>query len=340
MTSEAEPNEIGQELDYEIEDLQSQIATLKRHLKIHATTILSADSTRQLLLRHRETLEEDSLFVSSETSSAVHDKVLSRIDAQHAHDQQCLYRTGAAVTTFKVRDPDPNAVDNGSVLGLRFEVMSKTRFLRPYYVMLNRPYPESRHLRVHRHTVPPCIPLPGLAARYLPAPSPPDATHQAKQDLLRFVRHVRREIVRYHNRAAVIGDLAEAAAAAAARGAAGGDEERGRERREGDEEEGDEEGEGEGEEAGAGTLVDVRAADPQAKQVSLAWADGRTGRLVMDDDGGVDKVVVFRYDEQDGETRRELVTGEDRRLEDVVRRVGWSTKTRTRTTSRQSRAAS
>ncbi|KAL2758553.1 hypothetical protein ACRALDRAFT_1068844 [Sodiomyces alcalophilus JCM 7366] len=328
MTSESE-HMISQELDNEIEDLQSQIASLKRHLKIQATTILSADSTRQLLLRHQQDLEEDSIFVSAETSPVVYDKLLSRIDAQNAHDQQCLYRTGIAVTTFKVRDPDPNAVDGGSILGLRFEVMSKARFLRPYYVMLNRPYPDSRHLRVHRHTVPPCIPLSGLAARYMPAPSPPDAAQQTKQkqDLPRFVRALRREITRYHNRAAVIGDLAEAAAA---RVAAYEDEERERREREGDE---DEEGQDR-----ADVLIDVRAADPQAKQVSLGWADGRTGRLVMDDDGGVDKAVVFRYDEHDRETRRELVAGDDRRLEDVVRRVG--SRTRTKVTSRQSRAGS
>ena len=39
--------------------------------------------------------------------------------------QQCLYRTVNPVTAFKVLDPDPNAVDDGHVLGLRFEVMSR-----------------------------------------------------------------------------------------------------------------------------------------------------------------------------------------------------------------------
>lgn len=217
------------------------------------------------------------------------------------------------------------------MLGLRFEVMSKTRFLRPYYVMLNRPYPDSRHLRVHRHTVPPCIPLAGLAARYMPGPSAPDATQQTKQDFPRFVRALRREIVRYHNRAAVIGDLAEAAAE---RVAAFEDEERERREREGNQ--GDEEEKEEDSRADA--LIDVRAADPQAKQVALGWADGRTGRLVLDNDGGIDQAVVFRYDEQDRETRRELVAGDDRRLEDVVRRVG--SKTRPTAASRPSRAGS
>jgi hypothetical protein len=38
------------------------------------------------------------------------------------HEQQSLYRLGAGATLFEARDPDPNAVDGGRVLGIRFDV--------------------------------------------------------------------------------------------------------------------------------------------------------------------------------------------------------------------------
>lgn len=194
-----------------------------------------------------------------------------------ARDQQCLYRICAGITAFKVRDPDPNAVDGGTVLGLRFEVMSKAQFCKPYFVMMNRPYPGSDFLKVHRHTVPPYIPLSGLAARHLPPPLVDDAVggDKVKQDLLHFARCLRKEIVRHHNRVGAIADIRRDIGIAD-NGAAGE------------------------------WIVDVSAADPEAKQVRLEWADGRLGRVVMDDDGLVTQAVVFEAEGRDRETMRGL----------------------------------
>lgn len=175
--------------------------------------------------------------------------------------------------------------------------MSKSRFLRPYYVMLNRPYPGSRRLRVHRHTVPPCIPLSGLAYRHLPPPpkvendAGSNALEPAEQDLVRFARELRREIVRYHNRAGAIGAISQAAAAAVVSDADDDDDD---------------------------DMVDVRAADPQAKQIELGWADGRTGRIILDDDGKIEKMVVYRFDVRDHETKRQML-GDSLHVDDVVR---------------------
>ncbi|KAM0282252.1 hypothetical protein ACHAQH_003116 [Verticillium albo-atrum] len=271
-------------LDTEITDLEEQVTSLKKELMIQATNIVASDNIRQ-------SLQDD----DSGILLALRERLLTRSDAQAAHDQQSLYRMGATITAFKMRDPDPNAVDNGKVLGIRFEIMSNARFLRPYFVLLNRPYPDSRHLRIHRHTVPPSIPLPGLAARHLPSPKPADADSQTTQDLSRFVRTLRREIVRYHNRAAVIGDLVKVAAQLDDSLATTADDR-------------------------STSLVDVRAADPQAKQAELGWADGRTGRLVMDDDGQLEKLVVFRNDARDRETTG-MLSGDSRRVEDIVRRL-------------------
>lgn len=268
---------------------------LKGQVRLQASVLLTAAPTRQAIAA--DTNAED---------------LQERLEKQTAYDQHCLYRACAGITTFRVRDPDPNAVDGGNVLGLRIEVMTRSKFLRPYFVLLNRPYsgdePRRRSLRVHRHTVPPCIPIGGLAARYLPAPPKPAVTggggdgdnaaaapRAKRQDLSRFVRCLRREIVRYHHRVSVIADL---------RRAVGLD---GRRR--------DAEGLAEGT-----PLLAISAADTEAKQVRVEWKDGRSGRLVIGDDGDVVKLVVFGDAGRDRELTRELLSG-GARLEHVARKL-------------------
>ncbi|KAK2014158.1 cenp-O kinetochore centromere component [Colletotrichum eremochloae] len=286
-----EPKDTAVEaLTQEINDLRAKAASLKKELKVKATALLSSELTRALLQDDKQ--KRSTLALPSESNPA-RDQVLSRSKAQDAHDQQCLYRACATVTTFKVQDPDPNAVDRGHVLGIRIEIMSDAKFRRPYYVMLNRPYKDSRHLRVHRHTVPPFIPLAALAARHLPAPKPADAEGQKPQDLSRFVRTLRREIVRFHNRTAVIGDLQKAAGLRGS-GNAGEDSEQ--------------------------AVTSITAADIEAKQISIEWADGRAGRLVMSEDGQIQKLVVLGSAGRDREVTRDLL-GDSRRVEDVAQRL-------------------
>ncbi|KAK4229052.1 Cenp-O kinetochore centromere component-domain-containing protein [Podospora fimiseda] len=246
----------AQTLEDEISDLQTKLTSLKSQLSLQTSTLLSAPSTRSIL--------------------PPQSPLLTQSNTQQSHNLQSLYRACASITTFRARDPDPNSVDNGSILGLRIDVVSRTKFLRPYYVLLNRPYPGSKHLRIHRHTVPPCIPLSGLAARYLPSDK------EKKQDLVRFAKVLRREVTRYHHRLGVVADLREAAV---------------------------------GEE-----IVEVSAVDAEAKQVSFEWADGRIGRLVMGDDGEVEKLVVVVEGERDRETGRELLGGKVD-VQEIVRRL-------------------
>lgn len=169
--------------------------------------------------------------------------------------------------------------------------MSRGQFLKPYYVMLNRPYFNSTYLRIHRHTLPPAIPLPGLAARHLPAPKP-ESDNSPKQDLDRFVRTLRREVTRYHNRMGVTADLRRGLGLHQAK----------------------EEG------LKLNDIVDVSIADIEAKQIRLTWADERSGRLVMDNDGKVVKMVVYGEQGRDWETTKELY-GDNDRIEDVVKQL-------------------
>ncbi|KAK4248874.1 Cenp-O kinetochore centromere component-domain-containing protein [Corynascus novoguineensis] len=317
-------------LDEEIEDLRARVTTLKKQLRVHASTLITAPSTRQLLSSAPQpdkptttlTLPTHSNQTRSQTEAQAHQKNLlaDALAQQQAHAQQCLYRTCATLTTFRARDPDPRAVDGGAILGLRIEVVSRARFLRPYYVLLNRPFPSSRHhLRVHRHTLPPCIPMAGLAVRYLAPPPTPTPSgsggeqrrveekkkQRSRQDLAKFARALRREVVRYHHRLGVVADLRNAAGI----GRAGyGDQE---------EEEG-EKGDSEG--RPSNRLVDISPADAEAKHLSIEWADGRTGRLVMGDDGEIVKLVVLGENGRDYEAARGLLGGAVR-IEDVVKRL-------------------
>lgn len=286
MTSEAD-------IDDEISDLKARVETLKGQVRLQASVLLTAGPARQAI-----------------TADTTAEGLQERLEKQIAYDQHCLYRACAGITTFRVRDPDSNAVDGGNVLGVRIEVMTRSKFLRPYFVLLNRPYSggerRRRSLRVHRHTVPPCIPLGGLAARYLPAPPKSagagegengvaDTSRGKRQDLSRFVRCLRREIVRYHNRVSVIADL---------RRAVGLDGKR----RDAEEL------------AEASPLLAISAADTEAKQVRVDWKDGRSGRLVIGDDGDVAKLVVFGDTGRDRELTRELLR-DGSRLEDVARKL-------------------
>lgn len=240
-------------------------------------------------------------------------RLRARASKQVAHNQHSLYRACSPITTFRVRDPDPNAFDGGSVLGLRFESMRRGRFQAPHYVFLNRPWkPRSEALRVHRHTIPEWIPLGALAARYLPAPKLQDEQVEEgspsagaddmlrggqKQDLRALAMHVRRELARRQLRAGAISDLRDAAGL--------------RKRRRSSLLAQPEEG----------ALSEITIVDAEAKHVRLEWADGRTGRLVVGDDGEVEQLVVFRENERDREAERELIrgTGHGVKLEDVVR---------------------
>ncbi|KAF9879330.1 cenp-O kinetochore centromere component [Colletotrichum karsti] len=283
----AEPQDaVAEALKTDIEGLKKRVASLKKDLKIQATALLSSESTRKAL----EEKDNNRHTIALPTQpNPTRDKVAWRSKAQAAHDQQCLYRTCATITTFKIQDPDPNAVDRGNVLGIRIELMSNGAFKRPFYVMLNRPYKGSRHLRVHRHTVPAAIPLAALAARYLAPPKAPDAENQTTQDLSRFVRMLRREIIRYHNRVEVIRDLQKAAVAS--RGDRPED-----------------------------AIVSIGAANTEATQISLEWADSKAGRLVMSEDGQIQKIIVLNGEGRDREFSRELI-GDSRRVEDVLKRL-------------------
>lgn len=214
------------------------------------------------------------------------------------HAQQCLYRLGAGATMFEVKDPDPRAVDKGRVLGVRIEVCigglaesparashdHPTRplitetgiFLSPYYLLLNRPVPGSPSLRIHKHTIPPCIALSSLASVYLPKPASASASSvrpgegpskpPPKQDLAGLVRSLRRELLSYHLRLAFIDSMRQTLVATPddAQPAMGDVDE----------------------------IVDVSAADADGREIKVEWADRAVARIRIGAAGDVQGCVV------------------------------------------------
>ena len=99
-----------------------------------------------------------------------------------------------------MRDPDPHAADSGRVLGVRIDVFSRRerRFVQPFYLLLHRAEGAENgkerpaRWKLHKHTVPPFVPLQALAKKYL-APG-------GAQGLARLCRAVRAELVRWQTR--------------------------------------------------------------------------------------------------------------------------------------------
>ncbi|KAM7221000.1 putative cenp-O kinetochore centromere component [Rhypophila decipiens] len=285
-SSTSQPSD--EEMQKQIQAAQAKLKSLKKELNVKCAQLLTHPEIRKLLEE-----SDPSLFPDEDTP--LRRRILEKSDAQISHNQECLYRMMYPVTSFKAHDPDPNAVDNGHVLGIRFEVMNHGRFLRPYYVLLNRPWPDHpRHVRVHRHTVPACIPLSGFAARCLPSPAAPsedsgdgegniEKDKARPQDLEKFVSLLRRDIVGYHNRLTLVQDL---------RSAAGLDTK-----------------ENDGRETGPDGLVNIAPVDPRANHILFEWADGRAGRLVIADDGEVIKMVVLNESGRDRETVASILGG-------------------------------
>ncbi|OAA75205.1 Centromere protein Cenp-O [Akanthomyces lecanii RCEF 1005] len=284
-------------LDKEIASLKKRVAAMQKRLQIECSTILSSTPIQNIIQEASSTSSSSLLKSTLATKQPDTASSLQKRSAQQAaYMQQCTYRIAAPITAFKIRDPDPNAVDGGHVLGIRFEVMSQGHFLRPYYVMFNRPYPDSAHLRVHRHTVPPAIPVGGLAARHLPPPRSVDAQQQqTTQDLDRFARAMRREIVRFHNRLGLTADLRKTV---------------GLQRK----------GKGAGAAVAPRDVVEAGIADVEAKHVKLAWADGRSGRILMDQDGKVEKFVIFGPEGRDWRMTRLLFDPRDG-VDDIARKL-------------------
>jgi central kinetochore subunit Mal2/MCM21 len=272
------------ELDAELGDIQSRISNLQARRANLASILLSTPhlSTRlQSGLTTRRNQRDHAIQVSRQ---------------QSRRNLKSTYRACAGVTAYKVQDPDPNAVDNGNVLGVRIEVSVRSKYVETYHVLFNRP--SATHetmLRVHHHTIPPCIPVRQLAEKFMPQ-TRRDVGKTTEQHLIRFGRLLRKELVSWHLRTTAVEQL---------RIEAGLSDPKARERAlpkepaygkvlnafvSDDEEDLDEE-DALNRQAGPIRITDIET-DMAVRQITITWSHGQTAVFDVSKDGEIVRGVV------------------------------------------------
>ena len=277
--------ETVEQLDTDINDLHTRIATLRAHRANLSSVLLSQP---HLAARLQTGKQRDK---STEAAQRI-------IKQQSTRNLENIYRACAGVTAYKVKDPDPHAVNNGNILGVSIDVSIGSKFVETYHVLLNFKEREGEKvLRIHKHTIPPCIPLQQLANKWLPTSSKDveDATHP-EQDLVRFGRSLRKELVGWHMRVQAVEDLRKEARLPNSR--PGRDEQNtgaGSVSRilnafvSDDDDAGSEAEEGEDDD-GTVRILDIES-DAAVRQITITWSDRRTAVMSITKDGRVEKAV-------------------------------------------------
>jgi central kinetochore subunit Mal2/MCM21 len=179
--------ETVEQLDEDIGELHARLAILKAQ-RANLSSVLLSQPHLAARLQYRNERNK-----STENAQQI-------ITQQSKRNLESLYRACAGVTAYKVKDPDPHAVNDGNILGVSIDVSVAEKFIETYHVLLSvRDKEGKKLLSIHKHTVPPCIPLQQLAARWLPG-SGKDEEYDPEQDLVRFGRLLRKELVSWNMR--------------------------------------------------------------------------------------------------------------------------------------------
>ncbi|KAF9735597.1 hypothetical protein PMIN04_009390 [Paraphaeosphaeria minitans] len=270
-------------LDDDIGHLRDRIATLQAH-RANLTSILLSQPHLPTRLEQRPVLHE-----RNRRNAA---KLVQR---QSNRNLENVYRACAGVTAYRVKDPDPCAVDNGNILGVRVDVSVGGRFVETYHVLFNRPNAAHKTtLKIHKHTVPPCIPLHPLANKWLPL-TRKSAEEPREQDLVKFGRRLRKELASWHLRLEALEKLrkdAQLPGPIAPRDGLHAGSEPGIVLNafiSDDEDSQEEEGSDEQDDAPRISSIDGDAA---VREITLIWSNGRVGLFKVTKDGEVDKAAV------------------------------------------------
>ncbi|KAH7078600.1 Cenp-O kinetochore centromere component-domain-containing protein [Paraphoma chrysanthemicola] len=296
------------QLDAEIGDLHARIATLHAHRANLASVLLSQPHLGARLQTPKQ-------------STPTSDAAKRAVELQSKRNLENVYRACAGVTACKVQDPDPNAINNGNILGISIDVAIGGKFIETYHVMLNwKVHDEKKVLRIHKHTIPPCIPLQQLANKWLPQTGK-DVDVDPEQDLVRFGKLLRKELVSWHMRVKSVEELRK---------------EVGLPRRSTRQQEeiefehtgkvlnafvSDDEASSDMEEPLAdddtAQIFDIES-DGAARQITITWSDRRTAVLGVTKDGRVEKAVCRARDGSRDQTLSRKAIGP---LRGLVRRL-------------------
>jgi central kinetochore subunit Mal2/MCM21 len=274
-----------EELDSEISDLHARISALRAHRSNLASVLLS-----QPHLAAR-------LQTPNRPSKAA-EIARNAFAQQSKRNLSNVYRACAGVTAYKVQDPDPHAINNGNILGVSIDVAVGGNFVETYHVLLTwRERDDAKVLRIHKHTIPPCIPLQQLANKWLPNTAK-DVDADPEQDLVQFGRLLRKELVSWNMRVKALDDLKQEAGVTNSRS-------------ERDDADGlactghvlnafmsDDDGSSDVEEedhTGPARIIDIES-DAGVRQITITWSNRKVAVMSISKDGRVEKVVCRAKD--------------------------------------------
>jgi central kinetochore subunit Mal2/MCM21 len=271
------------DLDADIVSLKSRLSTLHAH---------RANLTSILLSQHH-------LSTRLQTPHSNADPALAAIHAQHTRNTTNTHRTCASVTAYKVLDPDPRAQNGGHILGISIDVALRGKFVETYHVLFTYTIQAGEKvLRVYKHTVPPCAPLQALANKWLPSVregKDGGGEEEVKQDLVRFGKGVRRELVGWHLRVDAVAALRkEAGLSEPAKDGHGEPYQVLNAFTTSSDASSDSEDEAEDLDTPA-KIIDIES-DTAVRQITLTWSNRRTAVLSVSKDGIIEKAVVRMKD--------------------------------------------
>ncbi|KAJ4333448.1 hypothetical protein N0V95_009420 [Ascochyta clinopodiicola] len=263
----------AEQLDADISRLHARVATLQAHRANLSSILLSQPHLAARL-------------GNDATAKRV-------VDQQSKRNLENTYRACAGVTAYRVKDPDPYAVDNGDLLGISIEAPVNGSFVDAYHVLFTfREHESSKRLRIHKHTIPSCIPLQQLANRWLPqATRTAEGAKSAEQDLVKFGRALRRELVSWHMRLQAVQDLRKEAKLSDAQADDGVEDHFTSGGRVLNAFVSDDSSDAEEDDGNGPIRMLEFETDAAVRQITITWSDGRTAVLVVTKDGRVEKAV-------------------------------------------------
>ncbi|KAI4611511.1 hypothetical protein J4E80_007732 [Alternaria sp. BMP 0032] len=277
--------ETTEQLDEDISNLHTRLATLRAHRANLSSVLLSQPHLAARLQ-------------STNTNNKPANDANDVITRQSKRNLENIYRACAGVTAYKVKDPDPHALNDGNILGVSIDVALGGRFVETYHVLLSvKQKHDKRMMKIHKHTVPPCIPLQHLSDKWLPA-SGKDEENDPEQDLVQFGRLLRKELVSWHLRVNAVEQLRKDAGLA-----------RPRQDSEDDsftsngkilnafvsDDEASSDIEQDDADFGSARILDIEA-DAAIRQVTVVWSDRRTAVMAITKDGRVERAVCRTRD--------------------------------------------
>ncbi|EER24491.1 hypothetical protein CPC735_058610 [Coccidioides posadasii C735 delta SOWgp] len=279
-------------LDEEISKLRSEIQNLTKRRRVLSASLLSTNAVQSALGRQNASDSNPSL-------------VPVVLDSQN-HALSNHHRAVFSTTSFPFKDPSPHSRSQ-NLLGIRIDICTRGgRYSKPYYLLLKRAHSDQKLLRVHRHTIPAFIPLNQLERRYLAVPDVDFELQQAlkakpgKQDLKRFVRQLRRELVAWHLRRDAIAWLREELGI--------------------DKVECVRDSQGSDSLAVKLGISSITPASLETRYLRFEWRDGRVGQIQLSSQGLVERAVVVSSEGRDMTTENLFLRG-DRRIETAVQRL-------------------